>query len=302
MVKGQEFFVGIILVNFNGAADTIECIESISEMNYNNYKVFVVDNNSSDDSVKRLSDAKKSLLFEFITLKENNGFSAGNNVGICAALEAGVDYVLLLNNDTIVTKDFLSNLMKKAPAESVVTGVIYYAGNHQKLWYAGGSFDIKTAKVSQMGLGMEQCVLPREPFEVTFISGCCMCIPVSVIKEVGFLDEMYFLYEEDADYCYRIVKKSKRIYCIPEAVLYHKVSSSTTKTEKMSPITQYYMVRNKFLFVSKYYRGISKGIPYIHSFFMYVYYCLKYGMKFKYLRWGIIDFLYGKKGKTDRKL
>ena len=301
----MEKLVGIILVNYNGALDTIECIESINKMSYKNYRIFVVDNYSTDNSVELLYQKKGELAFELIELPENKGFSAGNNSGITLALQMGVEYILLLNNDTIVEQDFLRNLMNETAIvtkDSVLTGTIYYASQKNKIWYAEGKFHLNRAKVTQIGLKSKDGRLPGKAVKVTFASGCCMCIPALVFQKVGQLDESYFLYEEDVDYCYRLLQYGLDIYYVPNAILYHKVSSSTTKTEKMSAITQYYMVRNKFIFINRYYKFAQKIVPYIHSLLMYTYYCIRYGMTPKYVFWGITDFLKGKKYKTERKL
>lgn len=301
----MEKCIGIILVNYNGATDTIDCIESLNKMSYKNFQIIVVDNKSTDDSLKLLYQKKDVLKYEVIALNQNRGFSAGNNVGILKAIQNGVKYVLLLNNDTIVDSYFLERLMREeiiASDACVITGTIYYASNKNRIWYAAGQFHPYLAKVSQIGLKYNKAKLPLNPIKVSFASGCCMCIPVSVIEAVGFLDESYFLYEEDVDYCYRLICKNIDIYYVPDAVLYHKISSSTTKTDKMSAVTQYYMVRNKYIFINRYYKGLRRIIPYTHSFLMYFYYCLRYGMEPKYLIWAIVDFLNGKTFKTERKL
>ncbi|WP_333646093.1 glycosyltransferase family 2 protein [Lacrimispora sp.] len=301
----EEAFIGIVLVNYNGVKDTIECIDSLKKMTYSNYRIIVVDNNSSDNSLKILHEKKEEIDFELLELNENKGFSAGNNAGIRLAFELGVKYILLLNNDTLVEPDFLKKLMvaeKNILVNSVMTSTILYADNKEKIWYAGGSYDLKTSKVSQWGMGKQWFPMRDKWVEVTFISGCCMCIPVSIIPNIGFLDEDYFLYEEDTDYCIRIRQKGIKLYYVPNAVIYHKVSSSTSKAEKMSGTTQYYMVRNKYFLIKKYYKGRYRIIPYIHSFMMYSYYCLRYGMEMKYIMWGIYDFWRGKMHKTNRKL
>lgn len=305
MIEGKEPLVGIIIVNFNGITDTIECIDSIKEMSYENYRIIVVDNNSSDDSVEQLRKKQLETDFELIECEDNLGFSAGNNVGMRHAIHIGVEYVLLLNNDTITEVSFLKSLMEKTkelPENSVTTGTIYYANSKKVIWYSGGNFDYKTAKVSHYGFGSEAWTIPTDPVETTFISGCCVCIPVSVIKKVGYLDEVYFLYEEDVDYCYRMMQHDIKLFYIPDAVIYHKVSSSTSKERKMSGVTQYYMVRNKYFFIKKYYSGIRKIKPYCYVFAMYVYYCARYGMNIRYVAMGIQDFLSGKMKKTDRKI
>lgn len=301
----MEKQVAIILVNYNGALDTLECIESINRMSYKDFHIIVVDNSSTDDSLKILTQKKEEFAFELIDLPENLGFSAGNNSGIQKAIEIGVQYILLLNNDTIVDPDFLSNLMREAECNvdtSVVTGTIYYASNRNKLWYAAGEFNPHLAKVTQIDRKCKNGKLPEKSIDVTFASGCCLCVPVSIIKRIGLLDESYFMYEEDVDYCHRLIQNNFKIRYVPDAILYHKVSSSTTKTKKISAITQYYMVRNKFVFINRYYNGLNSIIPYLHSLLMYSYYCIRYGMKPRYVAWAIFDFLRGKSYISERKL
>lgn len=305
VVKDMEKRVSIILVNYNGALDTLECIESINRMSYKNFQIIVVDNNSTDNSIKILSQKKEELGFELDCLSDNKGFSAGNNFGILKAIKDGAQYILLLNNDTIVDCNFLSNLMREAVNNSnasVVTGTIYYASDRNKLWYAAGKFHPYLAKVTQVDKRCKEGILPEQSTNVTFASGCCLCIPVSVIKRVGLLDESYFMYEEDVDYCYRLILNRINIIFVPDAIIYHKVSSSTTKTEKISPITQYYMVRNKFIFIKRYYNSFKGIVPYLHTLLMYSYYCIRYGMNTRYVVWGIIDFLRGKSHISERKL
>jgi len=305
MSQGKEPFIGIIMVNYNGLTDTVECIDSIRQMSYKNFKIIVVDNKSTDDSVKRLREKKMEADFELIECESNLGFSAGNNAGIQYALDLGVEYLLLINNDTLTDTEFLKNLMDKTtqlPKNSVTTGTIYYSENRKMIWYGGGGFNKRTAKVSHFGFGSQMFRLPPDPIEVSFISGCCMCIPSAIIEKVGLLDENYFLYEEDVDYCYRLQNNGVKLFYIPDAVLYHKVSSSTGKTNQMSATTQYYMVRNKFFFINRYYSGIGRIKPYCYSIAMYCYYCIRYGMSFRYVVMGIRDFLCGKMKKTDRKL
>ena len=133
----EEALIGIVLVNYNGAADTVQCIDSLKKMTYSNYRIIVVDNGSSDNSLKILYEKKKETDFKLLELAENRGFSAGNNAGICLALDLGAEYILLLNNDTLAERDFLKRLMEaKAdlPLDSVVTSTILYADDKEKIW------------------------------------------------------------------------------------------------------------------------------------------------------------------------
>lgn len=147
-----EPYVGIVLVNYRGAEDTIECIDSLNEMEYQNFFIVVVDNHSEDGSLERLYEKKQERDFAVIERKGNRGFAAGNNAGIRYALKKGAEYVLLLNNDTLVDRACLTHLVRVHKEEKncgISIGKICYASERNKLWYAGGELDLKKGKVSQ---------------------------------------------------------------------------------------------------------------------------------------------------------
>ena len=136
--------VAIILLNYNGEEDTIQCLKSLQKIQYDNYCLIVVDNHSEEASIAALKRAQEKIYFELIESKENGGFSAGNNIGIVRALEKKAEYMLLLNNDTIVCPDFLNKLLRafeEYPHCGISTGTIYYEYDRNKVWYAGGRFN-----------------------------------------------------------------------------------------------------------------------------------------------------------------
>lgn len=254
--------VAIILVNYNGAYDTIECINSIQNSTYRNYKIIVVDNGSNDQSVSQIRAVVNTDQVLIIESKENLGFSEGNNIGIKFALENGFDYSLLLNNDTLVKPDFLTRIVNAAILHNdsaIVTGKIYYATNNNILWYAGGSINRKTSRTVHYGIHEEDNGKYDKEKEVTFISGCCMLVPTKIIQKIGGMARDYFLYSEDTDYCCRAIEAGFRLIYQPQAILYHKVSSSTSR---LSELMNYYVVRNKLIIISKYICKKYKPISY----------------------------------------
>lgn len=290
----------IILLNYNGEKDTIECLNSLKRITYENYLVLVIDNHSSNQSVQALRDCQADLGFEMLEANENNGFSAGNNIGIKFALEHQADYIVLLNNDTLVEPDFLEKLLEPfqiCDRCGLTTGTIYYENDRKRVWCAGGEFNQKTFKVTMLGNGNTEYHIPTAIKEVSFSTGCCMCIKAELLESIGFLDERFFLYEEDTEFCYRVIQSGWKIYYAPQSIVYHKVSSSTGGGKKASPLTQYYMVRNKMIFISEYARGLKRIRAYMHSLAMYGYYCLKGYMDIRYAGRGIWDFRAGIKGK-----
>lgn len=243
----MEPLVYIILVNYNGFSDTLECIESIRNITYKNYKIIVVDNKSTDEP------EKEQLLFLrantiYIQSESNLGFSGGNNIGIRYAKENNADYVLLLNNDTTVESDFLTKLVvaaKEKEDKGVFGCKIKYYWNKEQIWFDGGTFDFKTANTSHYHTRVSNGAIE----EVTFLTGCLMLIPMEVLNGVGMLDETYFLYAEDTDYCCRVMEANYKLYYCPEAVIYHKEGASTGKT---SELKQYYVERNGLYICKKY--------------------------------------------------
>lgn len=261
--------VSVILVNFNGFKDTVECIKSLKQINYDNYNIIVVDNGST------LKPHEKELQYIFdnsyyIKTNENLGFSGGNNVGITAAINNAAEYILLLNNDTVVTSQFLNILVdeaKRRDNKAIITGKIYYYANQREIWYGGGWYDFKK------GIGchernhmIDEKNQSPSVRSISFATGCMMLIPVQLINDIGLLDESFFLYAEDTEYCLRALKNKNKIYFCENAIIYHKVSRSTTK---MSTPALYYMIRNSIRVAKKY--SNSKIGPLIY----WAIFCLK---------------------------
>jgi GT2 family glycosyltransferase len=279
--------IGIILVNYNGALDTVECVDSIEKSSYKNYEIYVVDNASNDKDVSILEklDGKVTLL----KLKENVGFSGGNNRGISLAIENGCEYILLLNNDTIIEKDTLTHMIDTLQSHHEV-GIlgcrIHYFSDRENVWFAGGKI------VKAMGTTKHYMKLQKGFEYVSFLTGCCMLISSEVIQQCGMLSEEYFLYYEDADYCEKVVRKGWKLAADLDAVIYHKVSSSTME---YSDNYFYYVIRNRFLFIKNNINGIHKAVAYVYSMISMLYKFLKY--KKKSIIIGFRDFICQKKGK-----
>ena len=235
--------VGIILLNYCNYNLTIDCIESIRQSTYQNYEIIVVDNNSPDHSGKNLSQLEG---IRFLQMEENLGFAAGNNRGIEVALSDGCEYVMLLNNDTVIDPNMIETLVSRADANTVVVPKMYYfdvEGRKDILWYAGGILKYKSSDGIHIGGKQEDSKQYSIEGEVTFATGCCMMIHRAILEKVGLLREEYFMYCEDTDYSIRLNKSNVRILYVPNAKLWHKVSSSSGG--EMSKFIVYYVVRNK---------------------------------------------------------
>lgn len=250
-------FISIILINYNGANDTIQCIKSLEKITHKNYRIIIVDNCSTDYSVKLIIEQlnDKCILIES---KINGGFSSGNNIGIKEAMRLGTDYILLLNNDTEVEPNFINEMLKvhkNRENVGIVSCKMMYYDNKDYIWFGGGYFDINTFNV---GHESYKCIdsCENDIREITFSTGCCMLIGVDVINKVGLLDEKYFMYFEDADYCIRVSDNNYKIIYNPNAVIYHKVSAASGGEE--SAFYLEWTTRNRLIFMNKFKAKINK--------------------------------------------
>ncbi len=250
--------VGIILLNYCNYNLTIDCIKSIRQSTYQNYEIIVVDNNSPDHSGENLSQLEG---IRFLQMEENLGFAAGNNRGIEVALSDGCEYVMLLNNDTVIDPNMIETLVSRADSNTVVVPKMYYfdvEGRKDILWYAGGILKYKSSDGIHIGGRQEDSKQYSVEREVTFATGCCMMIHRTILEKVGLLREEYFMYCEDTDYSIRLNKSNVRILYVPNAKLWHKVSSSSGG--EMSKFIVYYVVRNKIYCAIVNKLGIKKYI------------------------------------------
>ena len=246
-MANQDPKVAIILLNWNRFLDTVECIESVYKIDYANYKIIVVDNGSNDDSVRNLRGRFDQI--HLIENRNNLGYAEGNNVGIRHALKNGVDYVWLLNNDTVVDPHALTAMIDLAVRNreiGILGSKIYYFDKPDILWFAGATIDWKRAISAHIGRLEKDVGQYENEKEVERVTGCSMLIRREVLENVGLFDEKFFLYAEEVDLCVRARKKGYRNYYVPKSIVYHKVSISSG--ESSGPVFDYYNTRN-FLYL-----------------------------------------------------
>lgn len=222
----------------------------------------VVDNGSKNQDLKKIKQSK--FKFKLIENKQNLGFSQGNNVGIQYALSEKADYVLLLNNDTLVRPNFLTNLVKSSQKNKadIASPKIYFASGfefHKKrykksqqgkvIWYAGGQMDWLNILASHRGVDEVDQGQYDQGGATDFATGCCMLINKKVFSQIGFLDPKYFLYWEDNDFCQRAKQKSFKVFYLPQSIIWHKNAGSSAVG---SQLHDYYLTRNRLLFGFRY--------------------------------------------------
>lgn len=242
--------VSIIIINWNNYKDTSECLASLEEITYPNYIITVVDNGSEDGSYQRLKNENPQ--HRFIRNKENLGFAVANNIGIRDAMENGTDYVLMLNNDTVVKKDFLEpmvDFLENHPQAGVAGGKIYYFDEKDKIWTIGGDVRLFRGGSVYYGLGEKDRGQFDEIRQLTHISGCMCLIKKEVLETVGLLSEQYFFRGEEWDFCYRVSKKGYNLFYIPGSIIWHKISRTVNR---YSPTDIYCAYRAKIIFVNNF--------------------------------------------------
>ncbi len=288
----------IIILNWNGLHDTIECIESLKRSDYKNFQILVVDN-GSDADYYRLIEIKE---IELLRLQENIGFAGGANAGIKYALDNNADYILLLNNDTIVSLNFLSLLIKNLTLEEncgIVAPQINYYNAPKKIWSAGGNI----SKIRGSGFVLSNKIKNKEGTNrfVDFVSGCCMLIRKEVFNKVNDFDENYFLYVEDVDFCKRVIDSGFKIMVVPQSKIWHKVNASTLNNNSYIPL--YYNTRNRLYFTKKFFPKFIR----ITYAYIYLSMTLKFFIwkirgekkKIQVVRRAFRDFNNGKMGKRS---
>lgn len=256
----QKIFISIL--NFNGRNNTADCLKSLSSIKKDglDVQILIVDNASSEKlELPDLPNLNTRIIYN----KKNLGFSGGHNVGIKYALENYADYVLILNNDTIVDENLIVELVKSSATAGIVAPKIYFAKGYEYhkdrynekdlgkvIWFAGGEMDWKNILAKHRGVDEVDHGQFDKVQSTEFASGCCMLVKREIFEKVGLFDEKYFLYFEDNDLCQRSKHSKVTILYNPKAVLWHKNAGSAGGSG--SELQDYYITRNRLLFGLKF--------------------------------------------------
>lgn len=239
--------VAVVVLSWNRKEDTLACLRSLSAVEYVPLDVVLVDNCSSDGTAEAVR-----LGFPDVVVLEtgaNLGYAEGNNVGLWHALNANVDYVLLLNNDTEVAPDFVSemvNAVEQMPQVGIAGPTIYYWDRPTTIWAAGGSIDWRRGDAQLMGLDEEDRGQYTAVHEVDYVTGCALLIRREAAERAGLLDPRFFMYYEETEWCVRVARAGYKIVHVPRSHVWHKISPAQ---QADSPRVHYYMTRNRLLFL-----------------------------------------------------
>lgn len=218
--------VTVIVLNWNGKELLKDCLESLKKVDYPNYNVLVVDNGSNDGSVSYVQTEFPDV--ELLILDQNYGYAVGNNRGFEYANSNGAEYVIFLNNDTIVQADFMAPLLEPFNEQAIGQTVpkIFYANNKEKIWYAGGKINFWSGNIYHEGIREFDSEKYSKNKQTDYATGCCFCMRSKDFADLNGFDELFPMYAEDVDLSLRVRKKGKKITMASSAKVWHEVSAS----------------------------------------------------------------------------
>jgi hypothetical protein len=249
--------VYIIVVNWNLKDITLECLDSIFQLTYPNFRVIVVDNASQDGSPAAIAERYPQL--EQIINPINEGFGKAFNKGIVRALEQGAEYILLMNNDAWIEPAGLEKLLCHMDSGiGMLAPVIYYARNPDIVWSAGGNFNSLTLEIRQIGEDAIQLLRGSSTLSVDFVTACVVFLPRLTFERVGLFDERFHAYYEDMDFAQRVKRFGLKVRVVLDTHAWHKISMSSGGSH--TPNERYWMARSSIRYFSKHSRWWQRPV------------------------------------------
>jgi len=237
-----------VILNTNRRDDTLECIASLNDNSYERNTILVLDNQSSDGSVEAIHARFPQV--KIIDLETNRGYAGNNNVGIAYALDQGADWIFVLNEDTVLAPDSLEMLVKAGesdPEIGIVGPMVYHYHTPDVIQSAGGVLGPYWDSI-HLGRDQKDRGQYSEIHEVEWISGCAILLRREAILQAGSIDERFFYFWEETEWCIRIRRANWKIINVPQAKLWHK---GVTVDHKPKPTVTYYATRNHLLTLAK---------------------------------------------------
>ncbi len=290
--------ISIILVNWNNVGDSVECLESLRQCTYPNYEVTVVDNGSDGEDVRLLRE-RFGHDVRLIENERNLGFAKGCNIGMRDALDRGADYVVLLNNDTVVTPDFLEEMITVALRDEklgIAGGKIRCYEFPEVIWFGGGIIDYRTGSTPIRGSGEVDRGQYDEIGEVDWICSCFMLISRDVLQSVGMFDERFFFGWEDVDLCVRAARNGYKVLYVPGSRIWHK-GWGVNKKQRLKGLPLYYATRGRFIFIDKHFgkrQFVSSWLNFVIRFPKFAWDYSRITEQWKapiYITWAILGYL-----------
>ncbi len=245
--------VTIVILHFKGTSCVVGCVGSLNKVTYQNYDIIVVHNGPEDNALRDTIITASQHVITIINTGENLGFARGNNIGIKQALKDGAEYVLLLNDDTEVSSDFLTKLIEFAEKQQDVGMLgprICLYGQPEQIWFAGARFEQKTCEMIASEFGQTGKSKNVEIVESDYVTGCALLVKRKVVEKIGLLDERFFLYWEDVDWGLRCTEAGFKNIMVTDSLIWHKPSSSSGGIDSLPRV--YHKARSRLLMAKKY--------------------------------------------------
>ena len=249
--------VAIITITYNSSNVIIPFLKCLSESSFKDFKLFIIDNNSVDDTVELIYKIKK-IDFQIIENKKNIGVAAANNMGIKLALDQGYQKVLLSNNDIVFDKNIIGDLVNfsKNQSSSISSLKIMYEHDKDKIWYCGGFFNFTKGLVPEhLGIGQSDFGQYNRLKYSDYAPTCFVLFDSKVFSEIGFMDEAYFVYFDDTDFFYRVKKNGNFKLLVNQKIkIFHKVGSLTSTSDAKGKKSNFFIsqnIQNHFYFLKK---------------------------------------------------
>lgn len=250
-VRAAMPVVWIIVLNWNGGSDTVTCLGSLKSLTYTAKRLCVIDNGSTDDSLSLIRGAHPDVLL--LETGHNLGYAGGNNVGIRYAMEHGADYILILNNDTIVAHDLIEEMLhayEQDPRTGAVGAKIYDLARPNVIWQASAEWSEDRLRFISPRSGLVDNEADNRSVESTaLVCGCALFTSTETLRKVGLLDDRYFLNYEESDWCYRARACGYTMVIANGAKLWHRVSASFGGDG--SALHLYFMTRNRLMWIRR---------------------------------------------------
>jgi len=210
----------IIIVNYNNFLFTNSCVKSILNSSFKNFKIIIVDNNSTDDSIKKIKDLKNKLSksVSLISMEKNGGYAFGINNGIKFAINnSDCKYLFLLNNDTVIETECLKELIDNYKSNTIVSPVIYDYENKKNVQSYGGKLNKYLLTTSNIKI--------YDPLNINYLPGTALFLEKEIIKILGFLPEEYFMYYEDVDWSTKALINNLSLVVNKKSIIYHRIKN-----------------------------------------------------------------------------
>lgn len=264
--------VSIIILNWNGLKDTLECLESLKKINYSNFEIVVIDNGSKGDDAEEIDKLFGSNI-KVIRNKDNLGYAQGMNSAIKPIVELGRSkYILLLNNDTIVDPDFLNALVEmgeKDKKAGIIGSLELSYDDKNRIITIGCNFDnyLFIQRYPCKYIDVESCNLEKYK-GLDMVAGSSMMIKNELFEKIGLFDSDYFVYGEEFDFSLKAKRRGYKSVLCPDSKIWHK--GEETSGGRWSSFGRYYLTRNRLIFAKKNYSLFHYAIYLIYylSIFM----------------------------------